>query len=186
LTYEYALPIIGILGSGTDKMIPTGAFASLRYELTVDAVANFTALTAGTTSLTGVTISDVEFVAQVVELDNDSQSLIESQNQKKIHIRTQSYRTATNSLSGGSNGLIDLLIGTRCSSSKSMYISCSPSTAAEGKYASVCPNLTQGTSLVLAGLQIPQRSINPVNRPADAFLELQNALGALSCTVYNG
>jgi len=31
-TFEHALPIIGILGSGSDKMIPTGAFASLRYE----------------------------------------------------------------------------------------------------------------------------------------------------------
>jgi len=185
-TFEYALPIVGILGSGTDKMIPTGAFSSLRYELTLDAVSNFTALTAGTVSLTGVTISDVEFVAQVVELDNDSQSLIEAQSPNKIHIRTQSYRTATNSLAGGSTGLIDLLIGARCSSLKSMYISCSPATAAEGKYASVCPNLTQGTCLVLAGLQLPQRSINMVNRPGDAFMELQKALGALSCTVYNG
>jgi len=53
----------------------------------------------------------------------------------KILIRTQSYRTATNTLAGGSNGLIDLLIGTRCSSLKSMYISCSPADAAELKFA---------------------------------------------------
>ena len=26
--FEYAIPVIGILGSGTDKMIPTGAFSS--------------------------------------------------------------------------------------------------------------------------------------------------------------
>jgi hypothetical protein len=185
-TFEYALPVIGILGSGTDKMIPTGAFASLRFELTLDSVEYFTALTAGTVSLTGYTISDVEFVAQVIELDDNSQSLIEAQNPNKIHIRTQSYRTSTNTIPGGSSGLIDLLIGARCSSLKSMYISCSPANAAEGKYASVCANLTQGTCMVLAGLQIPQRSINAVNRPPDAFMELQRALGALSCTVYNG
>ena len=67
-----------------------------------------------------------------------------------------------------------------------MYISCSPSDASELKFSSVCPNLGQGTCLVLAGQQIPQRCLNPVNRPADAFMELQKSLGALSCTVYNG
>ena len=187
LTFEYAIPIIGILGSGTDKFIPTGAFNSLRYELTLDSYLNFTQyLTSLTYKITGLTISDVEFVAQVVELDNDSQSLIEAQNPGKIHIRTQSYRTATNTLASTSLGLVDILIGTRVSSLKSMYISCAPSDAAELKFASVCPNAGQGTCLVLAGAQIPQRCLNCVNRPADAYLELQKALGALSCTVYNG
>jgi len=187
LTFEYAIPLIGVLGSGTDKMIPIGAFASLRYELTLDDYTKFTQYAASASyKITGLTVSDVEFVGQIVELENDSQTLIEQQNPGKIHIRTQTYRTATNSLAGGSVGLIDLLIGTRVSSLKSMYISCAPSDAAELKFASVCPNLAQGTCMVLAGLQVPQRSINMVNRPSDAFMELQKSLGALSCTVYNG
>ena len=188
VTFEYALPLIGILGSGTDKLLPVGSFYSLRLELTMDNFANFTLLTSTTAlnCITACVISDVEFVGQIIELDNDSQSLIEAQNPNKIHIRTQSYRTATNNIAGGSVGLIDLLIGTRVSSLKSLYITCVPSNSVEGKFCSVCPNLGQGTCLVLSGLNLPQRTINMVNRPSDAFMELQKSLGALSSTVYNG
>ena len=186
LTFEYALPLIGILGSGTDKMIPIGNINSLRLELTMDSYSNFTvAMTAGG-SVTGCTISEVEFVGQVIELDNEPQSLIEAQNPQKIHIRTQSYRTATNSIAGGSSGMQDILLGTRVSSCKSMFITFSPSNALEKKYASVNPNLGQGTCLVLAGQNLPQRTLNPSYHPADAFCELQKALGALAIVNYNG
>lgn len=186
LTFEYALPIIGILGSGTDKMFPTGNIYSLRYELTMDDFNNFTVAGTAGGLVTSCTISEVEFVGQVIELDNEPQMLIEAQNPNKIHIRSQSYRTATNYLSGSSSGLQDVLIGCRVSSLKSMYITCSPSNALEKKYASVCPNLTQGSCLVLAGQNIPQRTLNPCFHPADCFTELQKALGALAIVNYNG
>ena len=34
--------------------------------------------------------------------------------------------------------------------------------------------------------KLPQRTINMINKPSDAFMELQKSLGALSSTVYNG
>ena len=186
LTFEYSIPIIGILGSGTDKLFPTGNIYSLRVELTMDAITNFTvAATAGGT-IGACTISEVELVGQVIELDAQPQMMIQSQNPNLIHIRSQSYRTASNYLAGGSSGLTDVLIGTRVSSLKSMFVTCSPSNALEKKYASVCPNLAQGTSLILSGLAIPQRGLNPVNHPADCFTELQKALGALAIVNYNG
>ena len=40
--FDYAFPLIGILGSGTDKMIPLGALNGIRLELTCDDVLNFT------------------------------------------------------------------------------------------------------------------------------------------------
>ena len=186
LTFEYAIPLIGILGSGTDKMLPIGAFYSLRLELTMDSFSNFVIdSTANKTTL--CTISEVEFVGNVIELSSDSQSLIETQNPSKIHIRSQSFRTSTNNLTGGSGtGLYDLLIGTRVSSLKSLYVTCSPSNAIEGKFAGVNPNLTQGTCLVLGGQSYPQRTINPAYHPADAFLCLQKSIGALNMVNYNG
>ena len=67
-----------------------------------------------------------------------------------------------------------------------MFITFSPSNALEKKYASVNPNLAQGTCLVLAGQNLPQRTLNPSYHPADAFCELQKALGALAIVNYNG
>ena len=186
LTFEYAIPVIGILGSGTDKMLPIGAFYSLRLELTMDSFSNFVIdSTANKTTL--CTISEVEFVGNVIELSSDSQSLIETQNPSKIHIRSQSFRTSTNNLAGSSGtGLYDLLIGTRVSSLKSLYITCAPSNAIEGKFAGVNPNLTQGTCLVLGGQSYPQRTISPSYHPADSFLCLQKSIGALNMVNYNG
>ena len=188
LTFSYSLPLIGILGSGTDKFIPIGDFYSLRFELTMDTYTNFTVLltATGANKVSGCTISEVEFCGQVVELDASPQSMIEQANPDKIYIRSQSYRTATNFLPASSNGLNDVLIGTRVSSLKSMYITCSPSNAIEGKFASVCPNLAQGTCLVLAGQNLPQRTLNPINHPADCYVELQKAMGALSYATFNG
>ena len=144
LTFEYSLPIIGILGSGTDKFFPIGAFYGLRYELTMDSFSNFV-LDSTANLTTGCTISEVEFVGNVVELSPEAQSLIEAQNPNKIHIRSQSYRTSTNTLTiSASAGLYDLLIGCRVSSLKSLFISISPSNASEKKFASVNPNLDQG------------------------------------------
>jgi len=48
LTFEYALPLISGIGSGSDKMFLIGNIYSLRMELTMDAIDNFTvAATAG-------------------------------------------------------------------------------------------------------------------------------------------
>ena len=147
---------------------------------------NFTLAATAGGSIGTCVISEVEFVGQVIELDAQPQSIIQSQNPNLIHIRSQSYRTASNYLTAGSSGLTDVLIGTRVSSLKSIFMTCSPSNALEKKYASVCPNLGQGTCFVLAGQNLPQRTLNPVGHPADCFCELQKALGALAIVNYNG
>jgi len=140
LTFTYAIPLIGILGSGTEKFFPIGEIYGLRHELTCDNYANFTAgITAN--KVTGLTLSEFELCGQVVELDATPQSMIEAANPNVIHIRSNSWRTATNFLAANSTGLQDLLIGTRVSSLKSIYATFSPSNAPEGKYGSVCPNL---------------------------------------------
>jgi len=48
LTFLYSLPLIGILGLGTDKFLPIGDFHNLTYELTMDNYANFTVWLGGT------------------------------------------------------------------------------------------------------------------------------------------
>jgi hypothetical protein len=187
LTFEYCTPIIGILGSGTDKLFPIGAIYGLRFELTMD---NFTNYIADYTAnlVSGATISEVELVSNIVELGSDSQALIEMQNPEKIHIRSQSYRQASNfigaSTGAGSN---DLLVGIRVSSLKSLWMACHVGNAAcEKKFAGINPNLDQGTCFVISSQNYPQRTLNPSGHPGDCFMELQKSLGALSMANFNG
>ena len=186
LVFEYATPLIGILGTGTDKMFPIGNIFGLRFELTVDDYANFTkAVTANTIS--GFTISEVEFVANVVELSPEAYSLIAQANPEKIHIRSQTYRQSSAVLPTSAGvGVYDLLCGIRVSSLKSLFIQTYNSNMADGKYGSIFANYDQGTCILVNGQAYPQRTINPSNHPADAFTELQKSLGALSFNVFNG
>ena len=184
--FDYAFPMIGILGSGTDKMIPLGALNGIRLELTCDDVLNFTN-TISAVKLSGYTISDFEFVGQVIELSPEANSLIAQANPEKIYIRSQTYRQSSAILpSGAGVGTYDLLCGIRVSSLKSLYVQCYTSTLGELKYGSIFPNLGQGTCALINGLSYPQRTLDPCNKPGDAFMELQKSFGALSLSVFNG
>ncbi len=187
LVHEYSIPLMGILGCNTtDKFIPIGALFGLRLELTMDNYTNFV-LDSTANATTGCTIDAFEFVANVIELAPEAQAIIESANPDKIHIRTSTFRQASNALAAStSSGTNDLLIGVRVSSLKSVYMCCSPSNAAEKKFAGVNPNLDQGTCLIIAGQQYPQRTINPSNRPSDTFMELQKSFGSLAYSTFNG
>lgn len=187
LVHEYATPLIGILGTGTDKMFPIGAIYGLRFELTMDNFLLFTK-SISANNLTSCTIDQVEFVANVIELSPEAQSLIEMQNPEKLHIRSHSYRQASNLLASGAvSGSNDLLVGIRVSSLKSIYMACNVgSNCLENKYAGINPNLDQGTCFVIAGQNYPQRTMNPSGHPADCFMELQKSLGALSMATFNG
>ena len=185
-TFEYAIPLIGILGSGCNKMIPIGAFYGLRFELTMDTAANYI-LSYTANSPGGPTISEFEFVGNVIELSPEAQALVDMANPDKIHIRSQTYRQASNTLgSGATSGTQDLLVGIRVSSLKSIFVACSNSNAAEKKYSGINPNLDQGTCFVISGQNYPQRTLNPSAHPADCFMELQKALGSLSLSTFNG
>lgn len=65
-------------------------------------------------------------------------------------------------------------------------MTCSPSNALELKYASVNPNLDQGTCFVINAQNYPQRTMNPSGKPADCFMELQKSFGALNIASFNG
>ena len=186
LVFEYAIPLVGILGSGTDKFLPIGALFGLRLELTMDTMSRYVfASTANI--LTSATITEFEFVGTVIELAPEAQMLIEQANPEKIHIRTATYRQASNSLPGGTtSGANDLLVGVRVSSLKSVYMVCSPANANEGKFAGVNPNLDQGTCLIIAGLSYPQRTLNPSGHTSECYLELSKSFGALNIANFNG
>ena len=188
LIFEYSLPCLNLLGSGCDKMFPIGELFSLRLEYTLDQLANYTVLTAGTRALTGVSITEFEFVANIIELSPEAGALIDQQNPDKIHIRCQSYKQATNGLTATSAGTQDMLVGIRVSSLKSIY--CVPTPTAskpvEGKYGGVNPSLDVGTSFLLGGLQYPQRGLSCTSHNSDTFLELQKSFGALSYHQHSG
>ena len=67
LSFEFAVPLIGILGANNDKMIPVGKLLGLRLELMCDFPANFIAATTGNVVSQYVN-SEIEFVGNYITL----------------------------------------------------------------------------------------------------------------------
>jgi len=65
LTFEYALPLISLIGSGCDKLFPIGNIYSLRLEFTMDSYSNFTVAATAGGSIGSCSISEIEFVGQM-------------------------------------------------------------------------------------------------------------------------
>jgi hypothetical protein len=186
LSFEYCIPLIGILGSGTSKLIPVGKLLGLRLELTLDLYSNITKAATAAAAVSKFTLSNIEFVANYIRLSPEAEQMINQQNPEKIHIRTQTWKQTSNSIPASTGiGTVDVLCPIRVNSLKSVYACIYPADAMEGKFAGVNPNLAQGTCFQIGGSNFPQRTLDPSGKPADAFAELQKSFGALSYNAYN-
>lgn len=184
LTFEYAVPLIGILGANNDKMIPVGKILGMRLELTLDAIVNFIATTT-LYSTTQYQLTEVEFVGNYVTLGPESQALVDKLNPDKIYIRAQSWKQTSATLNAGISGSNEVTCNIRVNSLKSIYVAANVITANEKKFSGINPNLTSGSGWSMSGQMYPQRGIDPSNRPADCFAELQRSFGALNMVNYN-
>ena len=180
-TYEFMLPLIGVLNC--DKMIPLD-LTSLDFYITLDNIANCISGTVPAT-LT-FQVSDVELIFNQIELDQGVYNLWRSEQNGLVQINSESYITAINNIPNGSLGVTEISIGARCNSLKSMLCCFSNAGAAGKKVDGICPNLQQGSALVIGGKQFPQMSLDPINKPSDVFNGNQKALGALYSPAHSG
>ena len=185
LNFEFAVPLIGILGANNDKMIPVGKLLGLRLELMCDVPANFIAATTANV-VSQYVISEIEFVGNYITLGPESQSIVDSLNRDRIIIRCQSWKQTSATIAASSGvGTQELLCNIRVNSLKSIYLACSIANANEKKFSGINPNLSSGTCWLIGGQNYPQRGLDPSNKPADCFAELQRSFGALNFAQYN-
>ena len=168
-TIDLALPLIGVLGHATEKLIPL-FLGGMRIDLTADTLTNY--LKAGTDAIAtaGIKIDNLEFVSNVVTIDAGSLAAVIQAHPDKLFIRTQSAVHSSQVLNAGSAaGLYELLISTRVSSQKALLVCPSVSTAYEGLYSGVSPNLTSGTCVNINNVYFPKSTLDPALRPMDIF-----------------
>lgn len=183
--FNYTLPLLGILGaSSSERVLPLTDFTSLRLNLTMDSFLNFTKTYAGTPGMTNCVLTDVRFLGNcVVFSDPYVDRLL---NKATKFIKTTSWKTITATIPASGVGSYDIPLNIRCSSLKSVFICCSPAlAAAEGKYASICPNLGLGTSFYFGGQQF-ENILAPITSPSNSFIELHRANGSFNSTSHTG
>ena len=100
-----------------------------------------------------------------------------------------SYRTASVSLPATSSGQQTLLAGIRASSVKSLFARFQETGVANnkvslnGKFDSKNPSIN-AINFNIGGVRYPQVPINPLVNPAQAFRELQMAVGSFNSTMF--
>jgi hypothetical protein len=186
LVFDYGFPLLGILGSNTSQFFPLHALNTLRLEFVLDSVANFV-LRAGDAVLNGYTISNFEFIGNVITLSDEAQSMINAMNPEKVYLKTRTFKQSSATLPAAAGaGNYQLQVGWRASSLIGILTSCYNTDMKEGKFGSICPNLTQPTHFIINGQNYPQRALNPVEKPSSTFASLQKFWGSLSSSDHCG
>lgn len=179
-TVDFAIPLIGVIGHATDKLIPL-MLGGMRVDLTCDNITNY--LKSGSKAFSEtpeIVINNLEFVSNVVTVDAGSLAAVIQAHPEKLFIRTQSVVHSSQTIQEGSAaGLYELLISSRVSSQKALVICPSTSLAYEGLYSGVNPNLTAGTSVSINNTFFPKATHDPYLRPMDVFATNKIALNSL-------
>ena len=189
LTFDGGSPLIGILNS--DKLFPLCKLNSLRLELTLDATVNFVqGLTAqAVTSGATLTISDFEFCFNSVTLGDQAQMMIDQAlGGEKLLLRSRSWKYSTGVPLAAQTGAgtYQIQCGIRASSLCGLIMTCQPAGVPDKKFGSVIPNLTQGSSFLINGVNHPQRTLDPMNKPSQLSSQLQSFWGGLNSASHSG
>ncbi|NDD83963.1 hypothetical protein EBZ38_06760 [bacterium] len=187
MSFEISLPLMGVLGSGNDKMYPL-FIGPTRISLYTEDLRNYIYLpqsplvynfgvtcgyidTRFDLSRSSLSLTSVEFVGNYYRCDTTAFQYILGQLpvEGKMILRTLSYTYSNAPVNNGTSGNIDLQIASRRASQKALMILCTNDQIPEKSYGSACPYLGQNTCLLINGVQYPQLGVNFLSKPHDAF-----------------
>lgn len=181
--FTFAIPLIGILNNS--KLWPAWNAGDMEIELTLADVSRYIASITPAQTVTGFTISNVEFVAECLELAPEAYNMVMAQNPEKVVLKTQTYSYGSSSLPAGQGvGSIDIPFQIKVNSLKQLVWYSQPSDAAEKTFAGVNPNL-ENWNFVVNGISYPQRPIQ-AKYPSEAFLQNQKAFGSVYSSNHSG
>ena len=181
-SYSFACPLPNLL-SLSEKLIPAEYMPSMRIELTLDILTNMFAQAASNSSADSLTISNLELVYTEVQFGGDFAPTLMSLADANgdVLIKSQSYQTATQTLSGIA-GTQTLTFNQRLSSVKSVlaYFDGVGANRVNGIYDACDVTRGEGGSggsyhFQIGGVYYPQTALDTARCRAGVFAELSNA-----------
>lgn len=195
--YNFMLQLPGVLGSGNDKLFPLfngptrlslfmediSRYYVLDY---ATGVANFGAQPVPFSTMSGyMSVLSVWFVGDCCRCDTNSFNAVLGALPipNTFIMRTTAWSVSSSALTATQQGQTDVLIPPRRASIRAVYILPSPSGVNTdlgngssmnlwGKYGWCNPNLTNGTCIALNGVNYPQQTTDPLNRPSEIWYNL--------------
>jgi len=174
--------LIGILNN--TKLWPSWNSGDLEIELTLDNVSNYIAAQTANT-ITGFTLSNVEFVCECLELAPEAYNMIMAQNPTQVVLKTQTYTYGSSSLLANQGaGSIDIPFQIKVNSLKQLIWYSQPSNTADELFGGVNPNLDTW-NFIVNGISYPQQPVK-ARFPAEAFMQNQKSFGSVYSNSHTG
>lgn len=193
VTYNYCIPLCSIIGYNSEKLIPIGSLSNLQLQMVIT-TGNFpfvsfcTGVTAAG-SLGALTLNNFSLNMKYVTLDDMSSALLNQTLQDgKWFVRATTYTQSSVSLPSGSSGAQQLLLQIRNSSVRSILAYFYTTAAAQ---IALCPNGlydaigvdSNSRQLQVGSAYFPNRPINDLQRPAEGYAYLIQALSGVASPV---
>lgn len=199
---DLAIPLFGVMGSGNDKLVPMFN-GPIRLQFYTNDLNNI--FTQGATNMkaTALQFLSFEFVATYYEMSpsllNQVRSALPVPN--IITSRITSFEYGNIATQQGISGMFEYPLPTRKASTKLWLITWQPLASSnlgpvggmnipiEKNLASVCPNLTSPTQIVINNEFYPRQGLDCLNRPMDVFMQnliaLNMAYDAITRPAFN-
>jgi hypothetical protein len=192
--FNFAIPLISIIGLSTDKLIPVGAIQNLQLALmTANVLPVATFCTAVTTSAvwSAPVLDQFSLNMRYIDVGPQAASLLSQTLQDgKWFIKSKSYTNSNANIPVGSSGFQSLLLQIRNSSVNSLFVQY----GIGNSELALCPNqnfdsvnlCSVSLQLSIAGLKYPNKALNPTMRPAECFAAYIAAWGGSSLKSFGG
>lgn len=184
--FNFAIPLISIIGLNSQKLIPVGSIQSLQLQITTATNCPFSSYVTGALAATNV----ISFAAPVLDGFSLNMKYVSVGSQAaamlrdtlvdgKWFLKSQTYVSSNSTLPAATAGSVSQMYQIRNSSVKSLFITHTTAATAicpNGAYDAINPNVTS-CQLKLAGMSYPQKPLNPSQRPAECFASFVGAFG---------
>lgn len=190
---NFAIPLLSIIGLNTrDKLFPVGSCGSLSLALQTASflpISSYTSAITAAGSITSVTLDQFSLNLKYIDIgEAASAALRSSLARDSFFIKSCTYVNSNYTVPNGTSGSASCLLQIRNTSVKSIFGQFSriaDATTPNGIYDAINPALSS-LQLSIGGWKRPQRPLNPLQRPAEAFCSYMAAHGAASLKSYGG
>jgi hypothetical protein len=175
-TYFVSAPLPCLLTS-CEKLIPLFAMPTIRFQFTMDSLANMFAVLGG---VTGITISNFEICYTVIDMGTEVERMVLSKG--NFMIKSQSFFNVAYPVASGITGSLSLPFSANFASIKSIFMNFSGTAGTSFNKWGDSFDITNNNgdySWTIGGQQFPQRTLSTTLNKAGILQELRKAVGSI-------
>lgn len=174
-------PILCSTLASADHFLPTAFMGAIRYEFTLEALANI--CTTGATDMTNYEISNFEVCFSAVDMGASVDALV-AQMSPTLKLKCRGYNNQANYLASGTSGSLSFQYSMRYKSIENVFVSFSGTAAATALNLwgdAYDPTQSNGSiQLQIANQSFPQLPISTLNNKSSILTYLKECTGSLA------